>query len=403
MKAPIVKRIVVKRFRSIVAADIPLDNPLFVVGRNGSGKSNFADIFGFIADAMRSPLDVVFDNRAGISSVRHRASGKGYPANFGIKVEIGDDGGTIRNGFFSFEIRAKPDYGFEVLREQCYLKLYDGNAYWYDRTDSFKSSPNVQNLHPPVSPQSLCLPLVAGDERFAPIYRILSGFRVYSIVPKAMKEMQDADAGTALKSDGSNAASVLKTLTKNNKENYERLLEYLSNAVPDTESVNAVSRGNKMTFEFKQNVGNNHQLKFESFNMSDGTVRILGILLAFFQTPKPSLVVIEEPEATIHPGALGAVMDAIMEAAEGTQVIVTSHSPELLDARWIGENNIRCVTWDHGATHILPPSDSVKESLRTHLLGAGELLRTDSLQPGKNRLFTEDFRPAQLPLFDVLS
>ncbi len=41
--------------------------------------------------------------------------------------------------------------------------------------------------------------------------------------------------------------------------------------------------------------------------MSDGTLRSLGLIMAVFQKQSPSVLVIEEPEATIHPGALGAV------------------------------------------------------------------------------------------------
>ncbi|MBI5598968.1 MAG: AAA family ATPase, partial [Deltaproteobacteria bacterium] len=79
-----VKKIILKRFRSFLADHVDLDNPTFLVGKNGSGKSNFADVFSFLSDAMSSPLKAVFDKRAGISSVRNRTSGIGYPSNMGI-------------------------------------------------------------------------------------------------------------------------------------------------------------------------------------------------------------------------------------------------------------------------------------------------------------------------------
>lgn len=159
-----------------------------------------------------------------------------------------------------------------------------------------------------------------------------------------------------------------------------------------------------MTVEFKQDVGEDRSLKFDSFNMSDGTVRILGILLALMQTPRPSLVVIEEPEATIHPGALGAVMDAITEAAADIQVIVTTHSPELLDAaKWLQKENLRCLVWEKGVSHILETDDSVRDILKDHLAGAGELLRSNALNPSEFRLFTRSFKPEQLMLFSDLA
>jgi predicted ATPase len=115
--------------------------------------------------------------------------------------------------------------------------------------------------------------------------------------------------------------------------------------------------------------------------MSDGTLRVLGMLMAVFQKSTPSLIVIEEPEATIHPGALGAILDLIHIASQRMQVVVTTHSPELLDAKWIQDEHLRVVEWSKGASHIVRVSDSVREMLKQHLMGAGELMRSNALQP----------------------
>jgi hypothetical protein len=74
------------------------------------------------------------------------------------------------------------------------------------------------------------------------------------------------------------------------------------------------------------------------------------------------------------------------------QVIVTTHSPEVLDADWIEDRHLRIVNWDEGASHVLPLSDATRESLQEHLMGPGELLRAGALhaQP----LFSEQMGPA---------
>ena len=63
---PILRSLILKRFRSIPAETVPFGNPTFLVGQNGSGKSNFVDAFAFLAEAMASPLQAVFDRRGGI-------------------------------------------------------------------------------------------------------------------------------------------------------------------------------------------------------------------------------------------------------------------------------------------------------------------------------------------------
>ena len=127
--------------------------------------------------------------------------------------------------------------------------------------------------------------------------------RAYSIQPAKLREMQDPDSGVALKPDGSNAASVLQELlrgegTSATKAEINRILESI---VPATNSVSPKKHGNKLSMSFSQKWGEKKKLTFDAFNMSDGTLRSLGLIMAVFQKPSPSLLVIEEPEATIPP------------------------------------------------------------------------------------------------------
>lgn len=386
MKSAPISKIIIKRFRSFPTATLSFDNPLFVVGRNGSGKSNLADVFSFVSEAMASPLQAVFDRRGGIGAVRNRSSGQqSYPPNLGMAFEFGLING-VEGGRFAFEVKALPNYGYRIVGEQCLVRKKDGNRCWFDRTDKWKS--NVEGLTPALEPSALALPLVGGDERFAPIFKVLGAMRVYSIEPSRLREMQDPDSGVALKPDGSNAASVLQELLRgagasDTRAEINRILESI---VPATNAVSPKKHGNKLSMSFSQAWGVKKKLTFDAFNMSDGTLRSLGLIMAVFQKPSPSLLVIEEPEATIHPGALGAVLDLIRKATKTMQVVVTTHSPELLDAKWITDANLRIVSWQEGASHLLPPSEATRQAMRQHLMGAGELLRSNALQA--DELFT---------------
>ena len=132
--------------------------------------------------------------------------------------------------------------------------------------------------------------------------------------------------------------------------------------------------------------------------MSDGTLRALGLILATFQAPRPSVIVIEEPEATIHPGALGAILDLLHSASKMAQVVVTTHSPEVLDAEWIEDRHLRVVEWRNGATRVERVSKACRESIQEHLMGAGELLRSDALEA--EPFFADLERLAHLQLFE---
>src|ERR1019366_7113061 len=223
-----------------------------------------------------------------------------------------------------------------------------------------------------------------------------------SIEPARLREMQDPDSGVTLRPNGGNAASVLQELLRgeNASKNRAEINRILESIVPATKAVSPKKHGNKLSMSFSQEWGSGKKLTFDAFNMSDGTLRTLGLIMAVFQKPSPSLLVIEEPEATIHPGALGAVLDLIRKAAKTMQVVVTTHSPELLDAKWITDANLRIVSWQEGASHLLRPSEATRQAMIQHLMGAGELLRSNALPA--EELFSDGRNLRDGNLFEAL-
>ena len=375
-----IKSLILQGFRSIRTSALELEPFTFLVGQNGSGKSNVVDGFRFVADAMQQPLNAVFDARGGIEAVRYRIPHGGRPANLGIGVEFRVPE-SQQEGGYAFEVAALPNYGFRVIHERCRLGRPGQKPISFERTEKEGFKCSAPGLTPRLEPQALALPIAGGVEEFAPVARLLSGIRVYSIEPSAVRDLQEPDAGTSLRSDGGNAASVLKMLSRGDKGVLERVSELLSKIVPCTEAVRPKKHGKKLTIEFTQQWAPKKRVSFEAFSMSDGTLRALAILMAVFQEPTPTLIAIEEPEATIHPGALGALMDGLQEAASKTQVLLTTHSPEVLDFKWIRAEDIRVAVWQNGMTRIgRLPAPSVK-AIQDHLMGAGELTRSDALAP----------------------
>ncbi len=377
---PTIKRLTLKRFRSIPSESITFDNPTVFVGRNGSGKSNVVSVFSFLAEAMAAPLQAVFDKAGGISAVRNRSSGTSYPPNLGLRVDFGRLNGRAGSGSYAFEVRALPNYGFSVVREQCSVSGEAGARWWFDRVGTAFNS-NVNGMRPSLDAASLSLPLVGGEAKFAPVLRTLAAMRVYAIEPGKLSQMQEPDSGTSLKPDGSNVTSVLKEIERQSEVDFQRISEILATIVPNTTRVQVKKHGKNLSLEFTQEWGDQKRLKFEGFSMSDGTLRAIGLLAAVFQRPVPSLIAVEEPEATIHPGALESVLDLLRHAAKHMQVVITTHSPELLDAKWITDRHLRIVEWTEGATRVAPVSEPTRQALRNHLMGAGELLRSNALDP----------------------
>jgi predicted ATPase len=423
---PVVRKLILKQYRSVSSGHINFDNPTFLVGHNGSGKSNIADAFAFLGEAMVYPLHEVLDRRGGIASILHKTPEKYLQPSLGIAIEC-DNGevlksvienfesassdfraGNVASARYALEIKPLPDYGFEISREQCILTKFNGNKAWLDRkqqvfntnVDFIAGRTGKIKTGKMLMKEDLTLPTLGSSDFFQPLIRILRFIRVYSIEPSRLREMQDPDSGTSLKRDGANAASVLDEIRRRRPDNIPRIQQFLSAIVPGTSSVSTARHGQKLTLEFTQTWDQIKQLNFEAFSMSDGALRAFGLLLAIFQRETPSMILVEEPEASIHPAAAGAILDLLHHASKQMQVVVSTHSPEILDAKWIEDRHLRIVSWQKGATSVSGISEMSKKALQQHLMGAGELLRSEALAPAT--LF-EEVPHVEAELFEEVS
>lgn len=114
-------------------------------------------------------------------------------------------------------------------------------------------------------------------------------------------------------------------------------------------------------------------------DLSDGTIRFL-LLLAILASAEPdTLIAIDEPETGLHPGMLPIVAEFAREAAEHSQVILTTHSPQLLDAFRDEAPTTTVAHWSEGETR-LSVIDGVELARWLKDFSLGELFRSEELE-----------------------
>lgn len=400
---PFLRKISIRNYKSIKTCQVSLKPLTVLVGRNGSGKSNFLDAVHFVTDALTTSLDHALKSRGGIGDVRRRSTG--HPINFAVKLEVALPG--YRLATYSFEIAAREKGGFAVKSEQLDLRDRSGKGMAHYRREDRVVNATVGGIPMPVVPPAaadrLYLVTAAGLPEFRPAYDALTAMGFYNLNPDAMKELQSPDAGEILHSDGSNIASVIARLSTEQPDTLQRIKSFLANIIPGIENVERVSLGPRETIQFGQKVqGAQHPWRFYASSMSDGTLRALGALVAVTQfagTDLPvQLVGIEEPETALHPAAASALMEALREATPQTQVLVTSHSADLLDQLDATADALLVVASDNGNSWIASPDSASVEAIRKHLYTPGDMLRMDQLQPDPEEIQRQE----QLDLFDEL-
>jgi predicted ATPase len=114
-------------------------------------------------------------------------------------------------------------------------------------------------------------------------------------------------------------------------------------------------------------------------DLSDGTLRFL-LLVAILANPQPgALVAIDEPEAGLHPSMLPVVADLARQAADRTQVILTTHSPQFLDAFGADSPTTTVARWSEGETQLsVLDGDELARWLKEYSLGS--LFRSGELE-----------------------
>lgn len=380
----VIRRVVIRNYKSIPACDVELGPLTFLVGANGSGKSNFLDALRFVSDALRYSLEHAMRDRGGFGEILRQSPDN--PKHFGIRLDFALPSGT--RGYYAFRIGGLRGT-FGVQEEECFFT--DPSApknpmHFYRVSDGA-----VQDSSLPAEPAAvhdrLYLVNAAGAPTFRPVFDALSSLAFYNLNPDVIRDLQPADPGEFLTRDGGNLASVLLKLESSSPILRARIEDYLAQVVPGIAGVSTFSFGPRDTLVFTYDVGSEPTARtFMSTSMSDGTLRALGVLTALFQRQEgggngPLLVGIEEPETALHPAAAAVLIDGMRDAASMRQVIVTSHSPELLDNASIADSEILAVLAENGETRIGHLDEAGRSVLRDHLFTAGDLLRMNQLRP----------------------
>lgn len=388
------RRVVLRNYKSIGYCDVNLGPLTYLVGVNGSGKSNFLDALHLVRDALNGSLDNALNERGGLSEVRRRSSG--HPTHFGIRLEFMLKNG--QRGHYAFDVGALKDRGYEVQTEECVLDGFGTGPFFQIGQGTLRASSEA--TFPAVTADRLALVAASGLSAFRPVFDALASMGFYNLNPKLMRELQKPQEGKLLKSAGENIASVIGHLERVAPEQMAIIQDYLQTVVPMVHGLERKPIGPMETLEFRQEMaGAKHPWRFLAQNMSDGTLRALGVLVALFQGNRdyaPTLVGIEEPETALHPAASAALREALTRASAQTQVIVTSHSPDLLDDHHLSTDAFLAVISEGGETRMAPLDDASRRTMREQLFSAGELLRLNQLAPDRRVLDEQQARQANL-------
>ncbi len=388
-------------FRSL-ATDVELKLNRFgpalavLAGLNGSGKSNVLDGFRFLSDALQKGLELALVERLGFGMVSRWSRGR--PRDVRLVVEVEDLVGL--DWTWGFTLAADAEHDFKVKDEyghastsfrQRLKKAEDARALppleaaveaepspareFLIREGRWEVRPSGVTADPPE--RDLFLPLMAQlDPAWKPLVDFIGGVVVYSIHPDTLRPPQAPDPHHPMRRRGENWASVLRALQSSGARNDFRAA--MARIVPDLDDFRVTAVGGYLSPEFRHGEVNGRERWLTAAQESDGTLRTAALLTALLQQPLPTLLGIEEPELMVHVGVLPLLLEYIEQAADQTQVVLSTHSANLLDH--VPVECIRVVERDEEGTSIHRVSPDQVTLVQGHLTTAGALLREEGLR-----------------------
>ncbi|MBF0527169.1 MAG: AAA family ATPase [Deltaproteobacteria bacterium] len=231
------------------------------------------------------------------------------------------------------------------------------------------------------------------DSKFQPsvdlsrdLVREVKGWRFYYANEMSLREIKDSEPKiggreTRLSPSGDNLALVLENLFSQDVDFEEIMNDAMRHVLPFTRKVRPIRSGRmRLTIEWHvQGV----KEPFYLSELSDGTIWMLCLATILLAPDLPSLLVIEEPEIGLHVAWMPLLAEWIKRASEQTQVIISTHSPDLLDQFTDSVGHVLC--FNKKDQHHSSVRTLTREDMAEHLSEGwelGDLYRVGDLDVG---------------------
>lgn len=417
-----ITRFAVDNFKSLKGIDIELHPVNFIAGPNASGKSNFAEALDFISHIFRENLRFAVAEKGGFYNICHRRQRRakgGISFTVAAKtqlpvLQVESKNETIQCDFtLKFTLRASGDdirADFYVDSESLQISLSSQDKstslriahVTIERGKDSEDRPayNFSFWPGPEGRASLAEPLkqlIANLEAFTKTFpkiyitperqnlllsgllkelyplsflaNELAGIRVFQLSPRIARQPAAPSIHGELGRRGENLASAVDQMRLTEKEGFATLSSWIREVVPSLSHVIPDYTETKQLGLFFQEKGVGSRWYAE--DISDGTIMSLALFFALL-AKNHRVVVIEEPENTLHPWILQKFIDRCREQSTTRQIIITSHSPIVIAQA--KPNELLLAERNEGLSSIKPAlqvEQNLESIIRNDLLDLG--------------------------------
>jgi len=338
-----------KALQDIHLKEIP--NFIVLVGANGTGKSTLFDVFGFLRDALTGNVRQALDARGRFSEVVTRGhekesilvelqvglpiAGRSRLVTYHLEIGVEDGRPVVKHEFLRYE---RGRYGAPFY----FLDFHNGSGFAIRNEEDFdKQDEELEREEQQLeSPDILAIKGLGQFQRFkaaSALRQLLENWHVSDFHISAARGRKEATGAVEhLSETGENLPRVAQYLYENHPDVFKKILQRMQRRVPGISGVEPeLTQDGYLILRFRDGT---FKTPFLDRYVSDGTIKMFAYLV-LLHDPKPHpLLCIEEPENQLYPTLMGELAEEFRDYAQrGGQVMVSTHSPDLLNATRLQE------------------------------------------------------------------
>jgi predicted ATPase len=316
-----------RNWRTFKNLDVTIGERLIIVGPNASGKSNLLDSIRFLRDLSSDGggLQSAVRSRGGLGRLRclfARTNNKGLVE---ITITLGDD---VKPEQWSYTVSfagAKGGLNRPVVARELVKR---GNVVLVDR-------PDERDREDPERLTQTALEQISENKEFREISDFVSETRYLHLVPQIIR---DSNHANNIRDDpfGGDFIARMNSVAPRTRDSWlRRITAALQIAVPQFESLQiTVDSSGRSHLESRYTNWHSQDSRQDEADFSDGTLRLIGLLWSLVEVGrKATPILLEEPELSLHPAVVNLLPRVLASAqrGSGSQILLTTHSPDLLE------------------------------------------------------------------------
>lgn len=334
-----IQRLSLRNWRTFKNLDVPIGPRLIVLGPNAAGKSNLLDSVRFLRDlaAPSGGLQDAVRSRGGMSRLRCLFAGNNHHGWVGVTAVIGNDG--EQDWSYSVSFRSERHGQHRAVVAQEIVKHGDRVVL---------SRPDTDDDADPERLTQTALEQISANKEFRIIAEFFADTRYLHLVPQVIRDTNRAGDVSDDPFGGDFIARMNRVAPKTRDAWLRQVTAALRLAVPQFASLDVmVDSSGRPHLESRYANWRTTGARQDERDLSDGTLRLIGLLWSLVEVGRTGApVLLEEPELSLHPAVI-RMLPTVLARAQRTnaaQIMLTTHSPELLQDEGIRPDEVLILT-----------------------------------------------------------